>query len=136
VRLKGPLGPQSAVAPEAIINPDGTMWVHTDDGFEELAYARDGLNVWISAGGNVAMFSLAEAASEDAGKEAVAPMTGKVIAIPVSVGDTVAEGDTLAILEAMKMEYRLDAEADGEVSAINAKVGELVDLGRVLVRLK
>jgi len=136
VRLKGPYGPQSAMAPEAIVNPDGTMWVQTEGGFEELIYARDGLNVWISAGGMVAKFSLAEAASEDAGKEAVAPMTGKVVSIPVSVGDIVAEGDTLAVLEAMKMEYRLEAEGDGEVSTINAKVGDLVDLGHVLVRLK
>jgi biotin carboxyl carrier protein len=124
------------MAPESIVNPDGTMWVQTADGFDELVYARDGLNVWISAAGKVAKFSLAEAASEDAGKEAVAPMTGKVLALPVDVGDTVAEGDTLAVLEAMKMEYRLEAEADGEVSAISAKVGDLVDLGHVLVRLK
>lgn len=136
MRLKGPFGPQSAMAPEAIVNPDGTLSVQTDDGFEVLNFARDGLNVWISAGGKVAKFSLAEAVSEDAGKEAVAPMTGKVIAIPVKVGDIVAEGDTLAVLEAMKMEYRLEAEAQGEVAAIHAEVGDLVDLGHVLVRLK
>jgi biotin carboxyl carrier protein len=63
-------------------------------------------------------------------------MTGKVVAIPVEVGQTVQEGETLAILEAMKMEYRLEAEADGEVAEIGAEVGELVDLGHVLVRLK
>lgn len=136
MRLKGPSGPQSAMAPEAIVNPDGSMWVQTEDGFHELMYARDGLDVWISAGAKVAKFSLAEGASEDAGKEAVAPMTGRVVSIPVSVGDSVSEGDTLAVLEAMKMEYRLEAEADGEVSAINAEVGDLVDLGHVLVRLK
>jgi biotin carboxyl carrier protein len=98
--------------------------------------ARDGLNVWVSHDGYVAKFTLAEGVSDEAGKEAVAPMTGKVVAIPVEVGQTVKEGDTLAILEAMKMEYRLEAEADGEVAEIGAEVGELVDLGHVLVRLK
>ena len=100
------------------------------------AYARDGLDVWISADGYTAKFTLAEGISDAAGKEALAPMTGKVVALPVEVGQTVKEGDTLAILEAMKMEYRLEAEADGEVAEIGATVGELVDLGHVLVRLK
>jgi len=136
MRLKGPFGQQSATSPEAIINPDGTMWLQTENGFEELMYARDGLNVWISAGGKVAKFTLADAASEDAGKEAAAPMTGKVVAIPVKVGDRVSQGDTLAVLEAMKMEYRLEAEVDGEVLSIHAEVADLVDLGYVLVRLK
>jgi acetyl/propionyl-CoA carboxylase alpha subunit len=98
MRLKGPFGPQSAMAPESIVNPDGTMWVQTADGFDEWVYARDGLNVWMSAAGKVAKFSLAEAAIEDAGKEALAPMTGKINELPVDVSDTVAEGDTLAVL--------------------------------------
>lgn len=135
MRLRGPFGPESAMPPEAIVNEDGTLWLQTEDGYEELWYARDGLNVWISAGGHIARYSLAEAANDDAGKEAVAPMTGKVVSIPVSVGDKVSVGDTLAVLEAMKMEYRLEAEVEGEVQSINASVGDLVDLGQVLVRL-
>lgn len=99
-------------------------------------FARDGLTVWLCWNGIVEKYALAEGISDEAGKEALAPMTGKVVAIPVEVGQTVKEGDTLAILEAMKMEYRLEAEGDGEVAEIGAQVGELVDLGHVLVRLK
>jgi biotin carboxyl carrier protein len=105
-------------------------------GLGPVSFARDGLSVWISQGGYTARYVIVEGISAAAGKEALAPMTGKVVAIPVEVGQTVQEGETLAILEAMKMEYRLEAEADGEVAEIGAVVGELVDLGHVLVRLK
>lgn len=136
MRLKGPRGSESASPARAHRGRDGLgfMWVYDPDTW--VRYAHDGLAVWLSHDGHVARYTLDEAAASAAGKEAVAPMTGKVIAMPVKVGQSVKEGDTLAILEAMKMEYRLEAEADGEVEAINAEVGELVDLGHVLVRLK
>jgi acetyl/propionyl-CoA carboxylase alpha subunit len=112
--------------------------IHFDDSGEPrcVDYIFDGDMLWLSWRGLTARYSVAEGTSDEAGKEAVAPMTGKVVAVPVQVGQSVKEGDTLAILEAMKMEYRLEAEADGEVAEIGAEVGELVDLGHVLVRLK
>jgi acetyl/propionyl-CoA carboxylase alpha subunit len=65
----------------------------------------------------------------------VAPMTGKVIELRVRVGETVRADDVVAILEAMKMEYRLPAPRDGTVVAVGCAVGELVDLGATLVAL-
>ena len=135
MKLKGPFGIESALPLQGDIS-DEHFYAVTKDGYEQVTIARDGLDVWVSCDGHVAKYTLAEGISEAAGKEAVAPMTGKVVSMPVSLGSTVKQGDTLAVLEAMKMEYRLEAEADGEVEWIGAEVGELVDLGHVLVRLK
>lgn len=140
MRLKGPNGIVQAKPWHLSSMTDGELmvWEYWVKGRTEpyATVAQDGLTVWVSHDGYVAKFTLAEGISDEAGKEALAPMTGKVVAMPVEVGQTVKEGETLAILEAMKMEYRLEAEADGEVAEIGAEVGELVDLGHVLVRLK
>ena len=134
MRLRGPNGFVKAMPIQGVeITEDGDVYLNNERVAE---IARDGTDVWLSCYGRVVKFTLAEGVSDAAGKEALAPMTGKVVAIPVEVGQIVKEGDTLAILEAMKMEYRLEAEADGEVAEIGAVVGELVDLGHVLVRLK
>ena len=55
-----------------------------------------------------------------------APLPGVVTEIKVAVGDEVAAGDTLVVLEAMKMANNLEAEKSGKVTAICVKVGESV----------
>jgi acetyl/propionyl-CoA carboxylase alpha subunit len=62
-------------------------------------------------------------------------MPGKVIAMNVKAGDTVARGDTLAVMEAMKMEHTLAAPRDGVVESVTGTVGEQVAEGVVLVQL-
>ena len=62
----------------------------------------------------------------------VAPMPGTVLRIAVAVGDTVAAGDPLLWLEAMKMEHRICAPADGEVTELPVSVGDQVEPGAVL----
>ena len=64
-----------------------------------------------------------------------APMPGKLLAVPVAAGDTVAKGQTLAVLEAMKMEHALAAPRDGVVEAVNVAAGDQVGDGDVLVTL-
>src|SRR5688572_18712510 len=136
MRLKGPDGIVHALPVPCSKGEEYVEYQEPDGQYLDALYAWDGNILWLSHNGFTARYTLAEGISDAAGKEAVAPMTGKVVAMPVEVGQTVKEGDTLAILEAMKMEYRLEAEADGEVAEIGAEVGELVDLGHVLVRLK
>ena len=62
-----------------------------------------------------------------------APMPATVRAIHVAAGDSVARGQTLVVLEAMKMELPLKAPADGTVVSIACRVGELVQPGVPLV---
>ena len=64
-----------------------------------------------------------------------APMPATVTAVAVEPGATVAAGDTLIRLEAMKMELAVRAPADGRVAAIHCVVGDLVQPGRPLVTL-
>ena len=65
-----------------------------------------------------------------------APMPGKVTAIYVSVGDSVMEGQRLAVLEAMKMEHALVAPRDGVVAEVLAEAGDQIEAGAALVRLE
>ena len=65
-----------------------------------------------------------------------APMPATVRAIHVDAGDEVTRGQTLVVLEAMKMELPLRAPDDGVVAEVACRVGELVQPGAPLVRLK
>lgn len=67
--------------------------------------------------------------------EFAAAMHSQIVAIPVKVGDRVARGDVLVVMEAMKMESRITAPYDGTVSAIHCAAGEVVERGRNLLEL-
>lgn len=66
----------------------------------------------------------------------VAPMPGKVLKILVAVGQQVAAGEALLILEAMKMETRIRAEGAATVRRLNVEEGQMVDAGALLVELE
>jgi len=71
-----------------------------------------------------------------AGEQSVdAPMPGKIIEVKVSVGQAVKAGDTLLILEAMKMQNEIAAPADGTVKAVNVSAGQSVKVRDALVIL-
>jgi acetyl-CoA carboxylase biotin carboxyl carrier protein len=65
-----------------------------------------------------------------------AHITGTVWKIEVAVGDTVEEGDTVLILESMKMEMPVEAEDEGTVSEIRCEEGQAVSEGDTLVVLE
>lgn len=62
-----------------------------------------------------------------------APVPGTVVAIEVATGDEVTEGQTLVVLEAMKMEHRIVAATSGVVTEVPVQVGQSVDAHQVLV---
>jgi len=68
-----------------------------------------------------------------AGEQVVAPMPGKILRINVNEGDTIKDGDTLLILEAMKMENEIFAKASGKIKKINVSINDMVDTGDTLV---
>jgi acetyl-CoA carboxylase biotin carboxylase subunit len=65
-----------------------------------------------------------------------APMPGKILAVHAAPGQTVKKGETLVILEAMKMEHDVSAPHDGVVREVACEVGQQVDAGTVLVTLE
>lgn len=67
--------------------------------------------------------------------EIEAHITGTVWKIECAVGDQIEEGDTVAILESMKMEMPVEAEDAGEVTEIRCEEGQAVSEGDVLVVL-
>ncbi|MDE5560839.1 MAG: biotin/lipoyl-binding protein [Bacteroidaceae bacterium] len=75
-------------------------------------------------------------ASAPAGSKTVtAPLPGSITKISVKVGDRVSTGDTVLMMEAMKMENSITAETGGTVKAILCKEGEQVQSGQALVEL-
>jgi propionyl-CoA carboxylase alpha chain len=76
---------------------------------------------------------LPEKVAADTSKLIASPMPGLVVAIPVTVGQEVKAGETVAIIEAMKMQNILKAERDGVVKAVSAAAGDPVAADDVLV---
>jgi biotin carboxyl carrier protein len=64
------------------------------------------------------------------------PLPGTILAIEVAEGATVTQGQTLVVLEAMKMENEIPAPADGKVSSIKVKKGDSVSTGDLLLILE
>ena len=75
-------------------------------------------------------------ASESGPSRLTAPIPGKVVAVNVAPGDEVSPGQSLIVLEAMKMENELSADRAGKVAAVHAKAGETVEGGELLVELE
>ena len=63
-------------------------------------------------------------------------MPGKVVKIMFKEGDKVAKGDTVLILEAMKMENEIKSGADGIIKSINIKEGQALDTGFLMVEIE
>ena len=103
------------------------------------ATAEDGAALYLDVGAGMHVFAEASAypaAAERAGLGAVvSPVAGTVLQVRVAVGDSVAEGDVVAVVEAMKMETRLLAERAGVVGSVHVEQGVQVQAGAVVVEL-
>ena len=78
----------------------------------------------------------ARGAAKGGGDELTSPMQGTIVKVAASDGDTVAEGDLILVLEAMKMEQPITAHKAGKVSGLSAKAGDTVTSGAVLATIK
>jgi acetyl/propionyl-CoA carboxylase alpha subunit len=111
------------------------------DGRRHAAYvSSEGQSCWVTLRGRTYKLTRSLAASRasaahEGSSELAAPMPGQVRAVSVTAGDPVTKGQTLLILEAMKMEIRLQASYDGIILSVDAKVGQTVERDQVLVRL-
>lgn len=82
---------------------------------------------------------VAKAAPATGGSEGrvkvVAPMSGKILGIKVSLNQAVKKGEVVAVLEAMKMENDIVALEDGTIASINVNVGDSVETNQTLVTI-
>ncbi|QHS10330.1 acetyl-CoA carboxylase biotin carboxyl carrier protein subunit [Sinimarinibacterium sp. NLF-5-8] len=79
---------------------------------------------------------LAAAGQGNADDQISAPMPGSIVSVAVAVGDAVKKGQTLLVMESMKMETTLSAPRDGVVEAISFEQGQTFDRDAVLLRLQ
>lgn len=115
---------------------DGKQIVVEADGKGGAYTAKvNGKSYQVTLGEGAAAAPAATPAAGGAGSSISAPMPGTVIKVLVKVGDRVAKGDTVLILEAIKMENEIKADADGTVSDIKVASGAAVSAGDVLVTL-
>ncbi len=123
-----------------IVNDPPWIHVHINGRIESCAVAHDSKGVWLSCKGRTYLLERSrpsvELTSAPTGTPDVrAPMTGTVLTVDVAPGDKVARGTLLAVIEAMKMEYRIESELDGSVDQIHCAPGDLVEVGTVMIRL-
>ncbi|MDF2877569.1 MAG: biotin/lipoyl-binding protein [Clostridia bacterium] len=64
-----------------------------------------------------------------------APMPGKIVGVKVAVGQTVKEGDLVAVLEAMKMENEIFAPQGGTIASVNVTTGAMIETNDVIVTI-
>ncbi len=120
---------------------DGECSVRIEGVRKKVSYSTVGSSLYIFDTGHTYHFDIKTfntASGEDhANPElVVSPMPGSVKHLHVAVGDSVAKGDAVAVVEAMKMEHTLTALCDGVVREIPVGVGDQVDSGAVLVFLE
>ncbi|MEE2758835.1 MAG: acetyl-CoA carboxylase biotin carboxyl carrier protein subunit [Candidatus Thermoplasmatota archaeon] len=93
---------------------------------------------WVHLNGTIHVISIDEQGAGGAGEAdgMVAPMPGKVLEILCQEGEIVEEGQTLIVMEAMKMEHRIVATEAGTITCIHHAVGEQVDAGSTLIDIE
>jgi biotin carboxyl carrier protein len=123
----------------ALDRQGGRVLVDTGDGPRAGDAARDRETVWVRWRGRTYRLTVDRGAGRRGGgtgaASTAAPMPGQVVKHLVSPGDTVAAGDPLLVVEAMKMQLEIKAPHDGTVTRFLAAEGEQVDAGIDLVEL-
>ena len=122
---------------ECQIMNDGRLKL-TINGAEKFAHsAKVGDVWWVHLDGHVFCIEKTEPGSnsDDAEGGMVAPMPGKILEVLVEQGQSVASGDLLLVMEAMKMEHRIVANVDGVIAMMNLKEGDQVQQGDILVEI-
>ncbi len=95
---------------------------------------------WVTINGHTSMLTKTSGAKQgvrhDHAGGLTAPMPGQVRSVSVGVGDAVKKGQTLAVIEAMKMEIRIQALKDGNVKIVHVKQGQTVEREQILIEME
>jgi acetyl/propionyl-CoA carboxylase alpha subunit len=121
-----------------VLSRSGVVWTLEIDGIRQYwRVVSNGAQCWVSSLDGAWELTRApefpEPGSQEVAGGYLAPMAGKVIAVRVSVGDTVVAGQPMVVMEAMKMEQTVFAREPGTVVAVQVADGQQVDTGAVLV---
>ena len=107
--------------------------------YEVSVEERGGASAPVTPVASAPVAPVAKAAPASSGSEGrvnvVAPMSGKILGVKVSVGQAVKKGEVVAVLEAMKMENDIVALEDGTIASINVNVGDSVETNQTLVTI-
>jgi biotin carboxyl carrier protein len=126
---------------EVIQSKDGKLNLLID-GKRVTAYvSSDNAKRWVTVNGQTFVLTKSSGAKRrntghDHASELVAPMPGVVRSVNISEGDAVTKGQTLLLLEAMKMEIRVQAKSDGVVKKLFVKQGQTVEREQILVEIE
>lgn len=119
---------------------NGLVRFAADGRVAEATVSRNGHDVTVQFEGRDTIFHYVESigAEEEASGESriLSPMPGLVRLVSVAEGASVAKGDRLVTMEAMKMELSLTAPRDGKVATVNVVAGDQVNEGALLVQLE
>lgn len=109
----------------------------TDDknGVSSADSAKTSPNSTATTAANTEPTASKKASASAGGKPVIAPLPGTINDIKVKVGDKVSAGDTVVILEAMKMQNNIEAETSGTIASINVNKGDAVMEGDTLVTI-
>lgn len=129
-----------------VVLPDATHEITHSAGTWSIDGSKTSAALWCDGAqgavfwGNTYAFTVPDPLARDAGQGAGdgvtrAPMPGLVRVVDVAAGAQVKAGDRLLVLEAMKMEHALRAEADGTVAEVMTSAGDQVTAGAALVRM-
>ena len=129
------------VSVEIIHSENGRLDLLIDGDHVITHVSSDGAKRWVTVNGRT--FALTKSSGTRRGSTGhdpvsglVAPMPGQVRSVNVSEGDAVSKGQTLLVLEAMKMEIRIQAPRDGTVKKLFVKQGQTVEREQVLIELE
>src|SRR5688572_2674933 len=103
--------------------------------------SSDNAKRWVTVNGRTVVLTKSSGVKRsgtghDHASELTAPMPGVIRAVNVSEGESVTKGQTLLVLEAMKMEIRVQAPVDGVVKKLFVKQGQTVEREQMLIEIK
>lgn len=132
----------ATVAVDLKTAPDGRKWLSVGDLHVEVVVATHGEQVFVHLEGVayelgyqhplVRLAATGHGAADDAVR---APMPGAIVSIAVKAGEAVSQGQTMLVMESMKMETTLTASRDGVVETVHFGIGQTFDRDALLLSL-
>ena len=127
---------------EVLQSKDGKLDMLIDGERVTAHVSSDNARRWVTVNGRTFVLTRQSGSRNSGGGhqhaagELTAPMPGQVRAVNVSEGEAVVKGQTLMVLEAMKMEIRIQAPMDGVVKSLAVKQGQTVEREQALITVE